>query len=62
MTTGDSVVPITWRYGEQDLGVFFIPDLKFHKHISNIVHKANALAGILKRSFECLNCTMLQTL
>jgi len=62
MATEDCVVPITRTYGEKDLGVFFSPDLKFRKHISNIIHKANTIAGVIKRSFEYLDTTMLRTL
>jgi len=43
MTDGDNVVPITRTYGEKDLRIFFAPDLKFRMHISNIIHKANAI-------------------
>ena len=62
MTDGDNVAPITWTYGEKELGVFFTPDLKFSRHISNIIHKANAITGIVKRSFECLDSYMLRSL
>ena len=43
ITDGDNVAPITRTYSEKDLGVFFTPDLKFRMHISNIIHKANAI-------------------
>ena len=62
MATEDGVVPITRTYGEKDLGVPVSPDLKFCKHISNIIHKANTIAGVIKRSFEYLDTTMLRTL
>jgi len=48
MTDGDNVVPIIRTYSEKDLGVFFTPDIKFRRHISNIIHKANAITGIVK--------------
>jgi len=48
MTNEDNVTPIARTYGGKDLGVFFIPNLKFPRHISNIIHKANSITGIVK--------------
>jgi len=44
------------------LGVLFSSNLKFDKHISNTVQKANNLTGIIKRTFNCLDQSMLQML
>jgi len=52
MADGDNVARITQAYGEKDLGVFFSPGLKFRRHILNIIHKANTITRIVKRSFE----------
>jgi len=49
MLNEDNVAPIAQTYGEKDLSVFFILDLKFRRHISNIIHKANSIAGIVIR-------------
>jgi len=47
---------------DKDLGVFFTPNLKFRRHILNFIHKANAITGTVKRSFECLDSYMLRSL
>ena len=39
---------------ENDLGVTFDSDLKFEDHISAKVNKANAIAGLIRRSFSFL--------
>ena len=39
---------------ENDLGVLFNSSLKFGNHISKIVHKANRLLGLIKRTFSYL--------
>ena len=41
---------------EQDLGVFIEQDLSFDKHISVKVNKANSIAGLIRRSFEYIDC------
>ena len=47
---------------ENDLGVLFISSLKFGNHISKIVHKANRLLGLIKRTFSYLEPQMLRLL
>ena len=58
----DLDTPITRVEEERDLGILFTPNLKFDKHISNIIRKANNLIGVIKRSFSCLDPPMFQTL
>ena len=41
---------------EKDLGVFIDTDLKFDKHIASKVSKAIQIAGLIRRSFEHLDC------
>ena len=40
---------------EKDLGIHLELDLKFRKHISFMVNRANRLVGLIKRSFSYLN-------
>ena len=47
---------------EKDLGVLFNTNLKFSNHIKEIVHKANRLLGIIKRTFSYLEPQMLRML
>ena len=47
---------------ENDLGVLFNSSLKFGNHISKIVHKANRLLGLIKRTFSYLEPQMLRLL
>ena len=47
---------------ERDLNILFTPNLKFDKHISNIIRKANNLIGVIKRSFCCLDPPIFQAL
>ena len=47
---------------EDDLGVLFNSSLKFGNHISKIVHKANRLLGLIKRTFSHLEPQMLRLL
>ena len=44
---------------ENDLGVLFNSSLKFGNHIHKIVHKANRLLGLIKRTFSYLEPQML---
>ena len=46
---------------ENDLGVLFNSSLKFGNHIHKIVHKANRLLGLIKRTFSYLEPQMLNT-
>ena len=47
---------------EKDLGVTFDSDLKFEDHISAKVNKANAIAGLIRRSFSFLDGRLFKTL
>ena len=40
---------------ERDLGIIFQDDLKFNKHISTKVQKANSMQGLIIRSFDYLD-------
>lgn len=42
-------------FTEKDLGVIFDAELKFEEHISAKVNKANAIAGLIRRSFSFLD-------
>ena len=58
-------LPITRIYEERDLGVLFTSNLKFGSHISQIVHKANRLIGLIIDEplaawiHQCCVCCML---
>ena len=43
---------------EKDVGLIFSNDLRFKKHIDNVVSKANQIADIVRRCFECLDNAM----
>ena len=47
---------------EKDVGVTFSENLKFNKHISNIINKSNQISGLIKRSFSYLDKYMLTKL
>ena len=47
---------------DNDLGVLFNASLKFGSHINKIVHKANRLLGLIKRTFCYLEPQMLRLL
>ncbi len=44
---------------EKDLGVLIDEELKFHKHVSAAVSKANQTLGIMKRTFNTLDMELL---
>ncbi len=44
---------------EKDLDVLIDDELKFHKHVSAAISKANQTLGILKRTFDTLNKELL---
>ncbi len=44
---------------EKDLGVLIEEELKFHKHVSAAVSKANETLGIVKRTFDTLDMELL---
>ena len=50
------------RIKEKDLGVTFESDLKFDEHISAKVRKANAIVGLIRRTFSFLDCRMFKKL
>ena len=47
------------NYEEKDLGIIMNNELKFHKKTSAVVKKASRILGIIKKSFSCLDETML---
>ena len=47
---------------EKDLGIHFQDNLKFDRHISLTVNRANRLVGLIKRAFSFLNKETLLTL
>ncbi len=47
---------------EKDLGVTFERNLKFDKHISNCVNKAQRTVGLIRRSFDYMDSDMFLTL
>ena len=55
----DFTIPLTTTENEKDVGVTFSNDLKFNKHISNIINKSNQLIGLIKRSFLHLDKTII---
>ncbi len=44
---------------EKDLGVQIDEELKFHKHVSAAISKANQIVGIVKRTFDTLDKELL---
>lgn len=54
MTTDNGRVTIDHDSVEKDLGVTFVTDLNFDKHLINIISKANKMLGIIRRSFTYL--------
>ena len=51
----NEVITITKDSEEKDLGIWFEENLKFNKHISVTVKKANRLVGMIKRTFSFMN-------
>ena len=49
-------------FEEKDLGVIIDADLKFEEHISSKVNKANALVGLIRRTFSFLDATLFKKL
>ena len=49
-------------FEEKNLGVTFESDLKFDEHISAKVKKANAIVGLIRRTFSFLDCRMFKKL
>ena len=58
-TIGDNVIsPVT---EEKDLGVTISQDLKWSKHISDVVTKANRMVGLVKHTFSYMDKDMFMT-
>ena len=51
MKTDNDTVTLQTSEEEKDLGVTFDHSLKFDRHITNAISKANKMLGIIKRSF-----------
>ena len=49
-------------FEEKDLGVKFDSALRFEEHISEKVKKANAMVGLIRRSFSFLDCELFKKL
>ena len=49
-------------FDEKDLGVKIDSALRFEEHISEKVKKANAMVGLIRRSFSFLNCDLFKRL
>ena len=45
-------------FEEKDLGVIIDYDRKFEQHMSAKVKKANAIVGLIRRSFSYLDCAL----
>ena len=43
-------------FDKKDLGVIFDSDLSFSEHIADKINKANAITGLIRRSFTFLDC------
>ena len=55
MRTGDEVSMVTRVTEEKDLGLICDSELKFSKHISDCVKRANQRVGLIRRSFRYLD-------
>ena len=49
-------------FSEKDLGVTFDSELQFEEHITSKVNKANAIVGLIRRSFAFLDCHLFKKL
>lgn len=49
-------------FEEKDLGVVIDSELNFDEHISSKVNKANAIMGLIRRSFTFLDCDLFKRL
>jgi hypothetical protein len=47
---------------ERDLGVMVDSELKFSKHVETQVNKANRILGLIRRSFEYMDCETMRIL
>ena len=55
MMTGNDKVTIDHTTEEKDLGITFDTNLKFDRHINNVISKVNKMLGIIRRSFTYLD-------
>ena len=58
----DSTLELSGTDSENDIGVIISNNLKFDKHINNIISKANQKTGIIKRSFKYMDKDMFMKL
>ena len=49
-------------FDEKDLGITIDSELKFGEHISLKARKANAIMGMIRRSFTFLDCNLFKKL
>ena len=49
-------------FEEKDLGVIIDMELKYEEHIATKVRKANAIVGLIRRSFDFLDCDLFRRL
>ena len=49
-------------FNEKDLGVMFDSNITFEEHIASKVNKANAIMGLIRRSFTFLNANFFKKL
>ena len=54
--------PIDTVTSPNDLGILFDDKLKFHDHAAKVTTKANRILGMIKKSFEYLDSSMLSKL
>ena len=62
MRDGAAEVVLEKTVCERDLGVHVDPSLKFTQHCEKIVSKANRLVGLIRRSFDYIDCQMFSSL
>lgn len=58
----NEIKPITKDSGEKDLGIIYEENLKFNKHITTTVNRANRQFGMIKRTFLYVDNDLLLTL
>ena len=49
-------------FEEKDLGILIDSNLRFEEHISSKVNKANAIMGLIRRTFTFLDCKLFKKL
>ena len=45
-------------FSEKDLGVVIDSDMTSEEHMSSKINKANAIVGLIRRSFSFLDCNL----